>query len=583
MLEDILLQVKKPAQYIGQEWNVSRKDFQASQIKFALCFPDLYEIGMSNLALRIIYDILNSLPEVCCERFFAPDTDMEGILRSSNTRIPSLESHRPLREFDIIGFSLGSELDYTNILNILDLGSIPLEAGLRDHTYPLVIGGGPCVLNPEPMHEFFDLFVVGEAEELLLEFISLWRRHKEEYRSGKMSKQDLLLAFSRIPGIYVPSLYEVRYNPQGRIEKFSVKIEGAPEKVKKRIVGDLNTLSFPVRWLVPYIQIVHDRVTLEVMRGCPNRCRFCQARSQYYPFRQKDLKNILDSACRAYKNTGYEEISLGGLSVSDHSQIVDISEGLLKIFSKDAVSVSLPSIKARPQVSGISSSIAKVKKTGLTFAPEAGSERLRQLLAKDFNERDFLDSISGAYNSGYQHIKLYFMAGLPGETKEDLDSIIEFSRRASELKREITRSPAQVNISVNTFIPKPHTPLQWLGMEGMEGMQEKKNYLLDKTRNKRLKLNFHNCQMSFLEGVLCRGDRRMGGVISAAFKKGARFDAWADHFALDKWLDAFKECAIEPDSYLREKSPDEILPWDFIDIGIDKEYLLAEFNKTIAR
>jgi radical SAM family uncharacterized protein len=582
MLEDILLQVNKPAQYIGQEWNVTKKDFQKSYIKFALCFPDLYEIGMSNLGTRIIYSILNSLPDISCERFFACNSDMEQILRKRKIDIFSLESKRPLREFDIIGFSLGSELDYTNILNILELGSVPLQSALRDCSFPLVIGGGPCTLNPEPMHEFFDLFIIGEAEELLLEFIDIYRKYKEKYKIGKITKQDLLFIFSQIPGVYAPSLYEVKYTPSGQIEEFKAKIEGIADKIKKRIVKDLDTSSFPLDWLVPYIQIVHDRITLEIMRGCPNRCRFCQSKSQYFPARFKGIKNILNLAGETYKRTGYEEISLAGLSVTDYSQIEELLQSLIGLFKPKTVSVSLPSIKAKPMVGGLSSLIATVKKTGLTFAPEAGSERLRKILAKDFNEQEFFQTLEEAYISGYQHVKLYFMIGLPCEKQEDLDGIINLTNRVSELKRKINKIPAQVNISINTFIPKPHTPLQWLGMEDIESIKNKNNYLNNKIKNKRLRLNFHNRYMSFLEGVLSRGDRRLSQVIYLAFKNGAKFDAWANHFAFDKWLKAFKESNIEPGFYLKEKSPDEFLPWDFIDVGIDKEYLITEFNKSIA-
>lgn len=574
MLDDILLQVQKPAQYIGQEWNVAKKDFQNSYIKFALCFPDLYEIGMSNLGTRIIYGILNSMPDVSCERFFAGNSDIEQILRKRKIEISSLESKRPLREFDIIGFSLGSELNYTNVLNILELGFLPLQSALRDYSFPLVIGGGPCTLNPEPMHEFFDLFIIGEAEELILELMDIYRKYKEKYKIGKIAKEDLLFIFSQIPGVYVPSLYEVRYAPSGQIETFKPKIEGVADTIKKRIVKDLNTSSFPLEWLVPYIQIVHDRITLEVMRGCPNRCRFCQSKSQYFPARSRGIENILDLAYQTYKRTGYEEISLTGLSVSDYAQIGLLLQGLTGLFKPKAVSISLPSLKAKPVVGGLSCLIATVKKTGLTFAPEAGSERLRKILAKDFDEQGFFQTLKEACACGYRHVKLYFMIGLPCEEREDLDGIVDFASRVSDLGM-------RVNISINTFIPKPHTPLQWLNMQDLEGIRDKQNYLKGKVK-KYLRLNFHNRYMSFLEGVLCRGDRRLSQVIYLVFKNGAKFDAWTNYFAFDKWWRAFKESNIEPGFYLKEKSPDEFLPWDFVDVGIDKATLIREFNKSIA-
>jgi radical SAM family uncharacterized protein len=583
MLNDILLEVRKPARYIGGEWNISRKDFNQAYIKFALCFPDLYEVGMSNLGIRIIYGILNNIPDVVCERFFACDVDMEEALRKNRLGIFSLESCRQLREFDIIGFSLASELTYTNVLNILDLGNIPLKANLRNHAYPLVIAGGPCVLNPEPMHEFFDLFIIGEGEDLIPELIEIYRKYKEKFKAAKLSKFDLLLKFCQIEGVYVPSLYEAKYNPEGKIEEFKPKIKDAPSRIKKRYVKDLNTCFFPLDWLVSYVQLVHDRIVLEIMRGCPNRCRFCQSRLTYFPLRIRDIQSILDLASRVYERTGYEEISLAGLSVSDYPKIQELSRSLIDLFKTKVVAVSLPSIKARSVVGEISSTIASIKKTGLTFAPEAGSERLRNILAKDFDEQGFYQALEEAFSSGYQHVKLYFMIGLPHEEDKDLDSIIELSTRVSELRRKVNKYPARVNISINTLIPKPHTPLQWFKMESPDAIRYKQNYLKSRIKNKRLNLGFHNSKMSFLEGVLSRGDRRLSQVILGAFKKKAKFDAWGNHFAFDLWQEAFKEAKIEPDFYLKEKTKDEILPWDFLDVGINKEFLWDEFNKVIAK
>ena len=584
MLEDILLQVQKPGRYIGREWNVSRKDFHQAEIKVALCFPDLYEVGMSNLGIRILYGLLNSISGVVCERVFACAQDLEKILRESRTQIFSLESRQPLSCFDIVGFSLGSELDYTNVLNILELGNIPLEASLRDRRHPLVIGGGPCALNPEPMHEFFDLFAIGEAEELILELVGVLRGELIRYRDGRIAKQELLRRLISVEGVYAPSLYEVRQEESsGLIKEFRPKEDGIPLKIKKRFVRDLNASFFPREWLLPYIQIIHDRVTLEIMRGCPNRCRFCQARSQYYPYRQRDKDNLLRLAAQVYQNSGYEEISLAGLSVSDYSGIEQLLEGMFSLFKNKAVAVSLPSLKSTCLVGNLSRLIAQGKKTGLTFAPEAGSARLRDVLAKDFAEEEFFHNLSQAYLSGYQRVKLYFMLGIPFEREKDLDGIVNFSLRASRLKREVTGGgPALVNISINSLIPKPHTPFQWLKAEGQEDIKKKQEYLRSRLRDKRLKVSFHNRQMSFLEGVLSRGDRRLSRVILAAFKKGARFDSWDDYFVLQRWLEAFSDCGIDPDSYLKEKSPDEFLPWDFIDCGIDKRALAGEFNKLIA-
>lgn len=575
--DDILLGVQKPARYIGQEWNVSRKEFDKAGVKFALCFPDLYEVGMSNLGIRIIYGLLNRIPDVVCERFFSVGTDLEQVLRSQNKEIFSLESKKSLRDFDLIGFSLGSELDYTNVLNILDLGKIPLEASQRDGNYPLVIGGGPCTLNPEPMHAFFDLFVIGEAEEVIVEIIDILRKSK----SSSINKQDLLLRLSQVEGVYVPSLYEVKYTSEGLLQEFKPKIKEAPSKVKKRIIQDLDSSYFPTDWLVPYIQVIHDRMTLEIARGCPNRCRFCQARSGYYPFRARSVKKVLDLSRETYERTGYEEISLCGLSVSDYLSIGELSRSLIDMFKDRAVSVSLPSVKPKTMLGDISSLIATIKKTGLTFAPEAGSSRLRQSIAKDFDEQGFFKTLEEAYASGYQRVKLYFMIGLPGEEEKDLESIIDLAMQVSELRRKIKKIPAYVNISVNTLIPKPHTPLQWMGMEKEEGIRVKQGFLKNRARNRRLAWSFHDPRMSLLEGVLARGDRRLSLVIRRAFEKGSRFDAWSNFFAPDLWKQSFEECAIDPDFYLREKPAGALLPWDFIDAGISKEHLSTEFNKAM--
>lgn len=583
MYDDLLLKVNKPSQYLGQEINSSKKPFDAANIRFAISFPDLYEVGMSNLGLKIIYGLLNKIPDVASERFFSPGQDMEELLRKEGRQILSLESRKGMNEFDFAGFSLGSELDYTNVLNILELADLPFKSSSRDHTMPLVIGGGPCTLNPEPMYDFFDFFCLGEAEDMLPEIIDLYRKNKDEYRSGKLAKQELLFKFAQIEGVYVPSFYEASYDEQGRLTGFSANKKVLPPKIKKRFVKDLDSSYYPLEWVMPYTQIIHDRMTLEIMRGCPNRCLFCQARSQYFPLRIKNTDRVLELAAELYKRTGYEEISLAGLSVSDHPEMEKILEGLMGLFQAKAVSLSLPSLKAKTLVGEASSLIAKVKKTGLTFAPEAGSERLRQIMRKDFNSDEFFKALEEAYASGYQHVKLYFMIGLPQETNEDLDAIIDFSLRVSELKRKTGKGPAGVNISVNTLIPKPHTALQWLKMEPLDSIKGKQEYLKEKAKkHKRLVLSFHNRSMSIIEGILSRGDRRLSGVILSAFQKGAKFDAWSGYFDFDKWMAAFTELGVDPGNYLGQKDPGDLLAWDFIDTGIAREMLESEFNKTIA-
>jgi len=495
-----------------------------------------------------------------------------------------------LIRFDFLGFSLGSELNYTNVLGILELAGLPLQSSLRDARYPLVIAGGPCSLNPEPMADFFDLFIIGEAEEAIIELLNLYRKYKDDYRSGKMTKDGLLFELSQIEGIYAPSLYAPEYNQSGELTRLAPKPvapgiqnlgKSLPLKIKKRIIGDLNSAYFPCDWLVPYVQTVHDRITLEIMRGCPNHCRFCQARSQYYPLRIRSKEKVVSLANSAYASSGYEELSLAGLSVSDYPGLENLVSDLTGAFKEQAVNLSLPSLKAKALLGNVSTLIAKIKKTGLTFAPEAGTQRLRQVLAKDFSEDDFFKAVEEAYSAGYQHLKLYFLIGLPGEKEEDLEGIINFARAASEIKKKVKGGAAQINISVNPLIPKPHTPFQWLKMESIPAVKEKQNYLRSHCKNKRLKFSFHNLEMGFLEGVLSRGDRRLSAVILAAYRKGARFDAWPSSFSFTRWQEAFSEQGVEAQNYLREKSTSEVLPWDFIDTGIKKEDLLSELNKSI--
>ncbi|MCX5697915.1 MAG: TIGR03960 family B12-binding radical SAM protein [Candidatus Omnitrophica bacterium] len=583
MLDNILSQLQKPGRYIGKEWNVSVKDFEQSGIRFALAFPDMYEVGMSNLGIRIIYGILNNIPDVACERFFSPGLDLEKILREKDLPVFSLESHRPLKDFDIVGFSLGHELTYSNVLNLLELGGIPLKASSRDKSFPLVIGGGPCCLNPEPLADFFDLFLVGEAEDAIVEIVDAWRKIKERLKDNAFTKDDALLELACIPGVYVPSLYDVQYDELGKLKYFKPKAPGVPETITKRFLKDLNSAYFPQKWLVPYIQITHDRITLEITRGCPNTCRFCQARPNYFPYRIRRPQGVIDLAKACYSASGYEEIALGGLSVSDYPHIADVTAALIDFFKDKGVGVSLPSIKPTQILGELSALIATVKKTGLTFAPEAASERLRAILSKDFDTQEFFRTLQQAYKSGYQHVKLYFMIGLPQEEIKDLDAIVEFCLTVSELKRKFAGGAAQINLSVNTLIPKPHTPLQWSKMPGLEGIKEKQDYLRRQAgRSRRIKINFHNYQMSFLEAVFSRGDRRLGEVILGAFRKGARFDAWGDYFDFARWQEAFSEAGLDPDFYLEERSTAEILPWDFIDTGIPKKHLVEEFNKIIA-
>jgi radical SAM family uncharacterized protein len=583
MCEELFTQVYKPGRYIGREWNVSRKDFTAADVRFALCFPDLYEVGMSNLGIRILYGVLNRMEGVCCERCFAPAQDMEALLRAKGLGLCSLESRRGLREFDLVGFSLGHELGYTNVLNILELGGIPLEASARDFGMPLVIGGGPCAINPEPMYEFFDLFVIGEAEEAIEEIITLYRRHKDNFKSGRMSRQDLLHALSCVEGVYVPSLYDAAYDPgSGALREFKPNRKDTPPVVRKRFIKNLDAAFFPQEWLLPYIEIIHDRITLELTRGCPNRCRFCQARTQYFPLRQRSPETVLRLADQTYQSTGYEEISLVGLSVSDYPHIGDLLSALISRFKEKAVGISLPSIKPRIIVAHLSSLISTIKKTGLTFAPEAANERLRKVINKQFDMEDFLKVMEEAYRAGYQRVKLYFMTGLPGETESDLDDIVTFSTQVSELRRKLNRPAGGVGISINTLIPKPHTPFQWLGMQAVAQIVSTQEYLARKIKGQKFKLSQRNAQMSFIEAVLSRGDRRLSRVILSAYRKGARFDSWDNYFDYRRWLEACTDNGIEPEFYIKAKPAADLFPWDFIDTGVTKGELLKEFESACA-
>jgi radical SAM family uncharacterized protein len=580
---EMLLGVRKPARYIGSEWNVSKKPFEQAAIRFALCFPDMYEVGMSNLGIRILYSILNSIPDVCCERVFVPDVDMEQSLRQTGTPLFSLESQRGAAEFDILGFSLGYELSYTNVLTVLDLAKIPFEAAGRGREHPLIIGGGPAVMNPEPLHEFFDLFVIGEAEEAVVELMDAYRIHRADYRSGRISKDDFLAALCKIEGVYVPSFYDAEYNDDGTVKSFSANRSGIPAVIRKRFVSDLNSLSFPREWIVPYIQIVHDRLTIEVSRGCPNRCRFCQARSCYFPIRYRSPQQVLETAREYYRQTGYDEISLSGLSVSDYPDLPGLMEQLVAEFKGKGVSISLPSVKPKTFLGGLSCLIATVKKTGLTFAPEAASGRLRRIIGKDFDEDEFFRMLDEVYRAGYQHVKLYFMIGLPQETPADIEAIAHFSRRVSSSRTPAAGSGAPVNVSVNTVIPKPHTPFQWVRMYSLDEMQDAQRLLSSKMNSRKIKISFHDRSMNFLEGVFSRGDRRVSRAIKVAYAKGCRFDGWSEHFKFASWMEAFGETGIDPAVYLRKRDADERLPWDFIDTGIPRQVLLNEYRAMMEK
>ncbi|MFA5499626.1 MAG: TIGR03960 family B12-binding radical SAM protein [Candidatus Omnitrophota bacterium] len=566
-LDELLIQVQKPARYIGGEWNVVKKEWTDDKVKVLLAFPEVYEVGMSYLGLKILYGILNKRDDCLAERVFSPWTDFEEVLRKNNMSIFSLESRKPIREFDIIGFSLAYELNYTNTLNLLDLGNIPLRSSERDGSDPLIIAGGPACFNPEPMAEFIDAFIIGDGEEVVGQIVEAYKETKRQ--RDKETKKNLLRRLAKIQGVYVPSLYEVKYNDDGTIKTFSPKEEGVPPRVKKAVVQDLDNSFYPTEQIVPYIQIVHDRIMLEIMRGCKHACKFCQAGTTYRPRRERSLGRIIELARQTYSNTGYEEISLLSLSSGDHSNIKEIIEGLNEAFKEKSVSISVPSLRIEDILAKLPVLISQVKKPGLTFAPEAGSECLRKAINKNIDIDKLMAALKESFKAGWRRVKLYFMIGLPTEKEEDLIAMTELLYKVSDSRREIDNKSAQVTASINAFVPRPHTPFQWQPMENIASLNKKRDLLRANTRSRMIELDFNSFQMGYLECVLARGDRRLSGAIYEAWRSGSRFDGWKDLFNFDLWMASFKNNNIDPDFYAARKRPSgEILPWNFIDIGI---------------
>ncbi len=542
LTDDILLKVSKPARYIGGEWNSVVKDYKDIRCGIALAFPDVYEVGMSHLGLKILYSILNDRQDIACERVFAPWFDMESIMREKGIPLFTLETERPVREFDIVGFSLQYELSYTNVLNMLDLAGIPLFSTGRDDSHPLIIGGGPCAFNPEPMADFFDCFLIGDGEEAVPEIADIFI----ESRKKGEKKGELLKRLADVEGVYVPSM---------------------PKKVRKRSVLDLDKAYYPEKPVVPYIEIVHDRIQLEIMRGCRRRCNFCQAGVIYRPNRQRSAEKILSLAKKVYENTGYDEISLISLSSGDHSQIMDIASSVRELFKDKGVGISLPSLRIEDPVSRFPLELASGKHTGLTFAPEVGSEKMRKVINKDISPETLKECAYQAFKNGWRRIKLYFMIGLPEEDYSDLDAIVDLARGISEVRKDVDGKLAEINASVSVFIPKPHTKFERAPMLPMDEAGRRQGYIREKARRTRVKFSFHDVRMSYLEAVLTRGDRKLSKSIYNAWKQGCKFDGWSEHFNFERWRSAFKDAGIEPDHYsLRERREDEVLPWGFIDI-----------------
>ena len=581
-LEEYLLSVQKPGRYVGGEWNSVKKEWTGDKVKMLLAFPDVYEIGMSYSGMKILYGLLNGREDCLCERVFSPWSDFEEALRKNKISLFSLESRRPIKEFDIIGFSLAYELTFTNVLNILDLGDIPKRSQDRGDSDPLIIAGGPSCYNPEPLAEFIDAFVIGDGEEVICEIVEAYKvtksprptcsksRGRQSHPStslgtGKVTRKEILKEFAKIKGVYVPSLYDVEYNNDLTIKKFSPIEKELPAKIEKRFVSNLDDAFYPTKQIVPNIQIVHDRIVLEIMRGCKHACSFCQATGIYKPCRERSRNKILQLAKDAYRMTGHDEISLLSLSSGDHSHIKDIIKSLNNEFSGMAVSVSVPSLRIEDALKDLPALIARVKKSGLTFAPEAGSERMRKVINKKIDIEKLFKVASESFRSGWRRVKLYFMIGLPTEKEEDLIGIGELISEISDLKREIDGRAAHITASINAFVPKPHSAFERQAMDGLESLEIKKNTLKRYVKPSLAELDFHSFHMSYLEAVLSRGDRRLSGAIYEAWEAGARFDGWQDKFNFDIWLGAFKKLNIDPAFYAtRLRGPDEILPWEFL-------------------
>ena len=584
--DEILLSIQQPARYIGGEINSVCKDPSSVDVRFAMCFPDVYDIGMSHLGIQILYDMLNKMPDVYCERVYSPWTDLDAIMREKHIPLFAIESQDPVKDFDILGITLQYEMCYTNILQILDLSGIPLHGSDRTWDDPIVIGGGPCAYNPEPIAEFFDLFYIGEGETAYRQLIDIY---KDSRKNGE-SRETFLKRAAGVPGIYVPSLYEPEYHEDGTLKAFRPTCPEAPEKVVKQLVLDMTEAVYPEKPLVPFIKVTQDRVVLEIMRGCIRGCRFCQAGMIYRPVREKNVERLKDLAYKMLKNTGHEEISLSSLSSSDYRSLEELVRFLIEEFHGKGVNVSLPSLRIDAFSLDVMSKVQDVKKSSLTFAPEAGSQRLRDVINKGLTEEEILQGAADAFKGGWNRVKLYFMLGLPTETVEDMEGIALLSEKIAEEYYEIPKDQrngkVQVVASTSFFVPKPFTPFQWARMSTKAEFLDKARVVNRKMKemlnHRSLKYNWHEADVTVLEGVLARGDRRVAAVIEEAYRNGALYDAWSESFRNDIWMKAFETCGVDIDFYTtRERSLDEQFPWDFIDTGVSKEFLKREWNNAV--
>ncbi len=581
-LEKALKKVLKPARYTGGEYGQIIKDKNKVSARFAFCFPDTYEIGMSNLGMRLLYHSINQMKDVWCERVYSPWTDMEAEMRENGIPLYALESGDAVKDFDFMGITLQYELCYTNVLNMLELAGLPLRSCDRGEEFPIVVGGGPCTYNAEPIADFFDAFSIGEGEEALCEMVRLYIDMK---KAGEYSKEKFLRELSHIEGFYVPSLYEVSYNPDGTVKEYAPKYHDVPARVRKRIIKNLDASPYPDKFVMPYIETVHDRITEEVYRGCIRGCRFCQAGMIYRPIREKSPDKVNEQVKCLYESTGYDEVSLLSLSISDYKHLSELTEKLLEWTDGERVSLSLPSLRADTFSKELMDRISSVRQSGLTFAPEAGSARLRDAINKNVTEDEILNACGLAFEGGKTNVKLYFMMGLPTETYEDLDGIPELARHVIDRfyqtpNRQKGRTP-QVTISCACFIPKPFTAFQWDAQDTLESLDEKQNYLRERINDKKIRFNYHDAYASRIEAVLARGDRKLCDVMLEAHKLGLSFDAWDEYFDYGKWCTAFENAGVDMAFYAnRAFGLDEVLPWDIIDIGVTKEFLLREYKKS---
>lgn len=580
--DDILCKVEKPSRYVGGELNQVIKNPKDVNIRFAFCFPDVYEVGMSHLGTRILYHTINERKNTYCERVFAPWPDMETLMRKSDIKLFTLETKTPLDQFDMLGFTLQYEMSYTNILNMLDMSGITIRASERGEDEPIIMAGGPCAYNPEPLYDIVDFFEIGEGEEMMDDVLEVYAKHKA---NGKVNKKEFLREISHIGGIYVPSLYDVSYNEDGTIREFTPKYEDVPAKVKKRIVNNFDKVSFPDEMIVPYTDIVHDRVVLETARGCTNGCRFCQAGMIYRPVREKTTNTLIEQARKALKATGYDEVSLASLSICDYSNIQNLISSLVLEHEADKVGIALPSIRVDAFSVDLIKEIQKVRKTGLTFAPEAGSQRMRDIINKGLTEERILEAAKSAFESGWSTIKLYFILGLPYETTEDAAGIGELAEKMADvyfgIPKDVRNKGLKITVSTSILVPKPFTPFQWAPMARPEIVDERIKAVRGAIKSRSIVYNYHEQETSFMEAVFARGDRRTCDVLIKAFEKGAKFDGWSEYFNMEIWNETMEECNLDSEFYVyREREYDEILPWDFIDIGVNRKYMERENEKA---